>query len=214
MFNMLMRYGARVNIYSETGINLILTAITKQNFDLYVDLLTVGITKNTIDCPNAVPILSRVLVRIFRKGTIDEYSIFQNYFVNTKFWKSLAEQTLIHDVIERRDLNFCKTLIADGFNINSRDNSGNLPVHVAAQIGDYLIMEQLIKSNAAINVTNNANQAPLHLAAQNGREPVFAILKHFDVDDFRDDYGKTAEDYARKHGHYGKTCVEYLSYFS
>ena len=213
MFNILKKYGARFDLYSEFGINLILTAITKRNFGLYVNLLNVGITKNTIDHPNAIPILSRVLAEIFRKGTINEYSIFKNYFVNEKFRKGLVEQTLIHYLIERKDLNFCKTLIADGFN-NMRDDSGNLPVHVAARVGDNLIMEQLIKSNAAINATNHANQAPLHLAAKNGHKEVFDILKRFNVDDFRDNFGKTAEDYALEYGHYDRLCVEYLSLYS
>lgn len=213
MFNMLKRYRPRFDFYSEFGINLILTAITNRNFGLYVNLLNVGITKNTIECPNAIPFLMRVLFQIFRKGTIKEYSIFKNYFMKT-FRKGLVEQALIHYVIERKDLSFCKTLIADGFNINSTDDSGNLPVHVAARVGDSLIMEQLIKSNAAINATNHDNQAPLHLAAKHGHKEVFDILKHFDVDDFRDNFGKTAEDYALEHGHYDKFCVEYLSLYS
>ena len=214
MFNMLRKYGARFDFYSDFGINLILASITKRNFDLYVNLLNVGIIKNTIDHPNAIPIVLRVLVEIFRKGTINEYSIFRNYFVNNKFRKDLIEQTLIHHVIERKDVNFCKTLIADGFDINLRDDSGNLSVHVAARVGDNLIMEQLIKCNATINATNDANQTPLHLAAKYGNEEVFAILKRYDVDDFRDNSGKTAEDYARKYGHFNKLCAAYLPYYS
>ena len=215
MFDILKKYGARFNFFSEFGVNLILTAIIKQNFDLYVNLLYVGITKNTGDHPNAIPILLRVLVKILCKGTINEYRIFKVYFGNgSKFWKGLVEQTLIHHVIERKDLIFCKTLIADGFDINSRDTSGNLPVHVSARVGDNLIMEQLIKSNAAINATNHANQAPLHLAAKDGHKEVFDVLKRFDVDDFKDDFGKTAEDYALEHGHYDKLFVEHLSLYS
>ena len=214
MFHMLKRYGGRFDFYSKFGINLIMTAISEQNLGLFANLVNAGITKNTIDHPNAIPILSRVLAEIFRNGTINQYKIFKNYFLNKKFRKGLVKRTLIHYVIERKDLNLCKTLIADGFDINSKDDSGNLPVHVAAQVGDNLIMEQLIKCNAAINAANHANQTPLHLAAKNGHEEVFTILRRFSVDDFRDDFGKTAEDYAREHGHYGKPCVEYFFYYS
>ena len=214
MFKVLERYGARITIYSEMGTNLILTALAKRNFSLFENLLGAGITKNTIDCPNALPILSRFLVDIFLKGTIIEYNIFKKYFISTKIWKNLVMQTLIHCVIERRDLIFSKTLIADGFNVNLKDDSGNLPAHLAAQIGDNLIMEQLVKRNALINATNHVNQAPLHLAAKNGHKEVFDILKRFDVDDFKDDFGKTAEDYAREHGHYDKLYVEYLFLYS
>ena len=81
-------------------------------------------------------------------------------------------------------------------------------------MGDNLIMEQLIKCNVKINAANHAHQAPLHLAAKYGHEEVFAILMRYDADDFRDDFGKTAEDYAREHGHYDKPCASYLFYYS
>ena len=68
-------------------------------------------------------------------------------------------------------------LITDGFDVNSIDYSGCLPVHVAAQEGDSLVIKELIKSNATINATNHANQTPLHLAAKNGHKDVFDILK-------------------------------------
>ena len=216
MFDMLNRYGVQLEFYSEFGINLILTAINKRSFDVYQRLLDIGILKYKLCYAKHLPILLRVLVEVFRKGTIKEYRVFIKliHLVNDEFKKKLVEQSLIHYVIERKDLNFCKTLIADGFNINSRDDLGNLPVHVAARVGDNLIMEQLIRSNAAINATNHANQAPLHLAAKNGHKEVFQILKRFDVDDFRDDFGKTAEGYALEHGHYDKLYVEYLFLYS
>ena len=80
MFNVLKGYGARFDFYSEFGVDLILTAITKRNFGLYVNLLSVGIRKNTIDHPNAIPILLRVLAEIFRKGTVNEYNRLNNKY--------------------------------------------------------------------------------------------------------------------------------------
>lgn len=91
--------------------------------------------------------------------------------------KKLVKDTLIHFVIEGKDLKFCQMLITNGFDVNSIDYSGCLPVHVAAQEGDSLVIKELIKSNATINATNHANQTPLHLAAKNGHKDVFDILK-------------------------------------
>ena len=135
-------------------------------------------------------------------------------FENTRFWKKLVKDTLIHFFIERKDLKFCQMLITDGFDVNSIDYSGCSPVHVAAQEGDSLVIKELIKSNATINAANHANQTPLHLAAKNGHKEVFDILKSFDADDVRDNYGKTAKDYALEPGHYYKLFVEYLSLYS
>ena len=214
VFNIFENYGALFNLYSDMGINLILTAIAKQNCVLCESILRVGISKNTINCPNAIPVLSLVIVEIVLKGTINEYNIFKKYFADTKFWGNLVKQTLIHNVIERKYLGFLKILITDGFNVNSRDNSGNSPVHVAARVGDNRIMRELIRSNAAISATNHSNQGPLHLAAKNGHKEVFEVLMSCDIDDFRDNFGKTAEDYAVEYGHYDRLYIEYLSLYS
>ena len=209
-FNMLWENGAQLNIYSDLAIKLLLTALANQNIVLFEKLLSTGITKNT----EPSPILSLVIVENFQKGTINAYNFFKKSFENTRFWKKLVKNTLIHFVIERKNLTSCQILITDGFDVNLRDDSGYSPVHVAAREGDSLIMKQLIKNNATINATNHANQTPLHLAAKNGHKGVFDILKGFDVDDVRDNDGKTAKDYALEQGHYDKLFLEYLSLYS
>ena len=213
-FTVLERHGVRINIFSDMGINLLLGAIGQRNFVQCENLMRVGISKNTKDYPNDIPRLSFGLMEVFQNETINEYNIFKKYFLNTKFWKNLVEYPLIHYFIERQDLRFCKILITDGFNVNSRDNSGNMPVHVAARVGNSVIMKKMIENNAIVDAKNHTNQTPLHIAAQNGHKDVFDILKGFDVDDLRDVFGKTAEDYALEHGHYDKLFVEYLSLYS
>ena len=210
VFIMLQRYGAPFNIYGDKATNLIFTTIGNRNPLLFEKLLKVGIKKNA----NPIPTLSSIIVEILRNGTIDFYNIFKKCFANTEFWKELVKQTLIHNVIRRKDIRFCEILITDGFGVNLKDNSGNLPVHVAARAGDSLLMKLLIKSNATFKAANDANQTPLHLAAQNGNKEVFDILKSFDVDDIKDYFGKTAEDYAFENGHYDILYVEYLSLYS
>ena len=211
VFNMLWRYGARFQIYGDIAKKLILTALTKQNTVLCEKLLRVGITKNT----NPTESYFSDIAEIFPNETINLYNIFREHFVDDKFGWNLVEKPLTHYVIERKDLRFCEILIKHRFDVNSRDDSGNLSVHVAAQVGNSLIMKQLIQSNpTTINATNYNNQAPLHLAAKSGHKEVFNIFQSFDANDFRDNYGKTAEDYARDQGYYDKLYVEYLSLYS
>ena len=211
VFNMLWRYGARSKIYGDVAKKLILSALTKQNTVLCEKLLRVGITKNT----NPTPSLFSDIAETFSNKTINVYNIFREYFVDTKFGWNVVEKPLIHYVIERKDLRFCEILIKHRFDVNSRDDSGNIPVHVAAKVGDSLIMKQLIQSHPTIiNATNYTNQAPLHLAAKSGHKKVFDILKSFGANDFRDYDGKTAEDYAREQGYYSRLYIEYLSFYS
>ena len=232
VFTMIGRYGARINFYSDVGINLILIAIAKRNLAQCESIFSFGITKNMIECPNALQVLDPVIAQIFQKGRINEYELFKKYFKSivvscdgppkcikeysrkSDVWRSLVKQPLIHNVVEKKDLKFCQILISDGFHVNSRDISGNLPVHVAARVGDSVIMGQLLKSKAKINAKNHANQGPLHLAAKNGHKEVFDILISCDADDFKDISGKTAEDYALENGHYDRLYVDYLPLYS
>ena len=210
-FNILWRYGARFIICGDIAIKLILTALTKQNIVLCEKLLSVGITKNST--PTAS--LSSDIPERFSRDIIAEYNIFREHFADTKFEWNLEEKPLIHHVInESKDLRVFEILMKHRFNVNSRDNLGNFPIHEAARVGHSFIMKTLIKNNAKINATNHANQSPLHLAAKNGHKKVFDILKSFDANDFRDNVGKTAEEYARKDGHYDNLYVEYLPLYS
>lgn len=210
-FNILWKYGAQFSIYGDIAKKLILTALIKQNSVLCEKLLSVGITKNT----NPIPSFFSDILEIFPNKIIHVYNKIQVYFVEDKFQWSLVEKPLIHYVIEKNDWRFCEFLIKHNFGVDSRDNSGNLPVHVAARVGDGHIMKQLIESNATIiNATNHANQVPLHLAAKNGHKEVFDILKSFGAEDLKDNDGNTPEDYAQNHNHYDKLYVEYLSFYS
>lgn len=218
VFTILWRCGARFNIYGDMAKKLIMTALIKQNTVLCEKLLSVGITKNTNPSPS---VFSNIL-EIFPNKTINVYNIFREYFVNANFQWCVVEQPLIHFVIKRFDfhinrqnLEFFEILIKHGFDFNARDYLGNLPVHVAARLGYNVIIKQLTHRNTAtVETTNHFNQAPLHLAAKNGHKKVFDFLKGFDVDDFRDDFGKTAEDYAVENGHFDKLYVEHFSLYS
>ena len=90
--------------------------------------------------------------------------------------------TLIHYFIYKRNYAFCEKLIADGFDINTRNTEGNLPLHIAAETDNVRIIELLIKNKAKVSVKNNAKQTALHVAAQNGCFNAFRILREYDND--------------------------------
>ena len=79
VFTMLERYGARFNLYSDVGINLILIAIANGNLALCESIFSLAITENTVECPNALQLLDPVIAQIFQNGRIDEYGVLKKY---------------------------------------------------------------------------------------------------------------------------------------
>lgn len=73
-----------------------------------------------------------------------------------------------------------KLLIKSGADINAANNSGETPLHLAAQFGHLKITELLISEGADINAVTNDGCSPLHYAArgieiniQNSDYPVY-----------------------------------------
>ena len=97
-----------------------------------------------------------------------------------------------------------KKLVKDGINIMTKDRLGNFTIHIAAQIGDNIISNILLRSNTSINATNYTWQTLLHLVAQNWQKDIFYTLKQHDFHDCTDRLGKTAEYYATENGHFKK----------
>lgn len=57
-----------------------------------------------------------------------------------------------------------------------RDHRENVPLHVAAQRGNYECVELLVQAGADMGSKNEDEQTPMHLAAIEGREEV---IKYF-----------------------------------
>ena len=212
---MLIEYGARFSIHNNQGGEMLLSAITKQNIALCDKLLRNGMTKNTKDCPNPSSSFKKAIGKIIEDDLLQIYDLLKKYFGKIGFLIKTVRETVIHDVIYKRNYEMFGNLIRDGVDVNIRESSGNFPIHAAAQIGDGSILSHLLRNNASINATNHANQTALHLAAKNGHKDAFDTLQQHGLQDSADRFGKTAEDYARENGNYDKLYVNYYDkYFS
>ena len=73
-----------------------------------------------------------------------------------------GESTIrIEDAIRSADLESVQRGIEAGAEINKKSASGMTPLHWAAQVNDFEIVEYLISQNANVNSTNNNGQTPL-----------------------------------------------------
>ena len=84
--------------------------------------------------------------------------------VNTRDYNS--GESALHIVVKRRDDTWTRFLLAKGANPDIRDNAGNTPLIVAAQIGFPEGTAALIDGNANVNAANNSGETPLIVAVQ------------------------------------------------
>lgn len=109
-----------------------------------------------------------------------------------------AFSATLHEVVRAGDVQAVTKLIAANHNIvNSRNELGSTPLHIAAGISAPDITRLLIEKGAAINAKDNNGVTPLHISAFSGHKANLELLlaKGADVH-AKDNQGKTARDYA------------------
>jgi len=69
----------------------------------------------------------------------------------------------IEDAIRSADLDSVQKEIEAGRDINKKSESGMTPLHWAAKVNDFEIVEYLVSQNANVNSTNNNGETPLDI---------------------------------------------------
>ena len=74
----------------------------------------------------------------------------------------------IHEAAKEGDLAKVKILIAEGSDVNVRDENGLAPLHIAAYKGYKDVAELLILNGANVNAADKTVDTPLQFAARGG----------------------------------------------
>lgn len=78
--------------------------------------------------------------------------------------KSGYDLTLLHMVAINGIVEYAKSLISEGADVNAKDSVGRTPLHVTAINGNVEIAKILISAGADVNAKAIENSTPLHLA--------------------------------------------------
>lgn len=109
-------------------------------------------------------------------------------------------ETGLHIVTKARDLTWVGFLLARGARPNIRDNAGNTPLMIAAQLGFIEGAQALIIKHAIIDMPNNVGETPLIRAVQLRNAPMVRLLLVEGANPSKTDSlaGLSARDYASR----------------
>ena len=112
-------------------------------------------------------------------------------------------ETPLHISVINDNLEFLLILLKNNADCNMQNKYGNTPLHLAVQKKEKNMIEVLLKNGSNPNIKNNIGQTPTHLAIINKLDE--NILNNFktnkgDIYYIRDNYNKTAFDYAKEKG--------------
>jgi len=116
--------------------------------------------------------------------------------INTRDYSS--GEAALHIVVKRRDAAWLAFLLAKGAKADIRDNEGNTPLGIAAQLGFVEGVQTLTGQGAGVNLANARGETPLILAVHNRDIATVRALLAAGANPLLPDRiaGKSARDYA------------------
>ena len=116
--------------------------------------------------------------------------------INTRDYSS--GEAALHIVVKRRDAAWLAFLLAKGAKADIRDNEGNTPLGIAAQLGFVEGVQTLTGQGAGVNLANVRGETPLILAVHNRDIATVRALLAAGANPLLPDRiaGKSARDYA------------------
>ncbi|XP_030850893.1 transient receptor potential cation channel subfamily A member 1 homolog isoform X2 [Strongylocentrotus purpuratus] len=176
----LFENGADITIHDSTYLSPLQVAINHDSFDALLTLLRCLVSSSRkhhevgaeiqrwAAANNKAAALSKILESDVRFPTLSDRDIMD----------------FIMDAVKNRHKELVMVLLNWSHQtvVHHTDAGGNTPLHYAAEIGDTVIMLELIKARAHVNAKNSQREGertPLHLAAGNGWTRPAGILLHY-----------------------------------
>ncbi|MDH5763425.1 MAG: ankyrin repeat domain-containing protein [Nitrospinota bacterium] len=110
---------------------------------------------------------------------------------------SMIKTSSLDTAVRYKNVNEAQRHLNEGANPNQTDETGQTPLHRAAEIGYLGVAEVLLNKGAQVNLQDNEGQTPLHLASRKGYTAMMdLLLAHKAEINIKDKYGRTALHHA------------------
>lgn len=161
--------------------------------DITMQVLIAVILLGIALAPVIMPVLVRVVFFVFAVAAIlwsvensglliflaaiflTAYIIAAAIFGTSNSSGSRAED--LHNAAADNAVALIERLIANGANVNAKDENGDTAVHAAAANNAINAAKALLNKEADINATNNEGNTPLHMANANGKHEIAKFLR-------------------------------------
>ncbi len=188
MAEFLVHKGIDVSIRANHGATPLHDAARCGHADVVTFLLSNGADINALDM-GVTPIATAS-----RRGHTEVVNILREHG---------AKETL-HVAAIAGDIEVTKRLIAQGADLNAKDEKGQTPLHLLNLARNGKLVPFLISHGADVNARNQSGKTPLMIAAERGEEYFVNLLVHNGADiSATDNEGRTALQLAEANGHTG-----------
>ncbi|KAN0047508.1 hypothetical protein ACTA71_001890 [Dictyostelium dimigraforme] len=160
LFDLLVSYGANINISDFEGYSPLMKAIKVGNVVMAMKLINLGCEINTVSKEGYTPLQLAVLSN---EKKIIKLLLEKKPKISVEKSES---GSVLHAACGLRDLEIVNELVkCEPLLLNSRDINNMTPLHIAIAYGNRSLALELIKLGSDVNVTANDGTTPLHIAA-------------------------------------------------
>ena len=197
IMELLLEYGAAIDLPDENGRTALITAVESHNQDVVNLLLGKGAN---VDAPTGLGVESggTALTKAFqnRQDSLwhEEIILLMINAVSDFNKHTIFDASLLHKACRLRNEAIITSMIRKGANVNAKDADGNTPLYIVVQDGNddlttIAIVRHLLQNVADVNLRNEKGRTALHAVAYNQRASpsLVQLLLQNDADLFSDD---------------------------
>jgi ankyrin repeat protein len=172
--DMILDQHGKDQLFDTTGQDMLYLAVTKTNLRLLMKIL---------EQPN-LEIPQSLLIAAIDGRHWSAFELLKQHLEHSRprkeahqFWTSFSDENggALHHAVLSRNLALVEAFLKEGADPND-NTGGKTPLHLAAQIGDELITEAILKAGGDVNIEDEQGNTPLHYATEVGSPNVFNLL--------------------------------------
>ncbi|KAI1710012.1 ankyrin repeats (3 copies) domain-containing protein [Ditylenchus destructor] len=141
---------------------------------------------------NLGPLDDRVILNAVESGCLESILrlLVRGFNANSR----IGSTTALHVAVNHNRNTVIEYLLLNDAKINNVDDDLNTPLHVAARIGQTIVVYQLLKKNSNKSLKNRNGQTPLDIAMEACHADIVTLLRLHELESSNDDMSVTMTD--------------------